>query len=161
MASCNLLLEEFENNYKESLEKNIKKSTKLRLSDFLRGNNKPYVHIILDNNCEPKYFNLESIFEKKWGKAKKKCIDGLLFITKNNKVCCCFFEFKATLDITQIIEFKENLNELLENKIDTNKFCFYIIYLNNRKIPIKNYKLKIYLKKSGEVLHHTEICNCH
>jgi len=159
MASCNLLLKELENNYKASLQKDIKSVTKLLLYDFLSGNKKPYVYITLDDNCVPKYFNMECVFEKKWGKAKRKCVDGAFFITKCNKeVCCCFFEFKATLNFEQIVEFKKNLYELLENKIDTNKLCMYIIYLKGQRVPIK-YK-EIYLIKSGEEIHHTEICNC-
>jgi hypothetical protein len=161
MAFCNLLLKELENNYKASLQKDIKSVTKLLLYDFLSGNKKPCVYINLDDNCVPKYFNMECVFEKKWGKAKRKCVDGAFFITKCNKeVCCCFFEFKATLDnIEQIVEFKNNLHELLENKIDTNNLCMCIICLKVQRVPIKK-KLKINLIKSGEEIHHTEICNC-
>jgi hypothetical protein len=161
-CNCNTLLIEFENNYKDSLQKDIKPVSKLKLYDFLQGDRNTFVCIILDNNCLPKYFNLESIFEKKWSNQKKKCIDGVLFITNknNNEVCCCFFEFKATIDddvYGQIEEFISNFYDFFQCKV--NKDRIFLIYKKDNRSSVKKLKLSIPQKiKSDSIINYSEIC---
>jgi len=161
-CNCNTLLREFENNYKDSLQEDIKQVSTLKLHDFLQGNREPSVYIKLDNNCLPKYFNLESIFEKKCSTQKKKCIDGALFITKNNnEVCCCFFEFKLTLwdDVyDQIKKFIDNFYAFFQCKVNEDRI--FLIYKKDSRKSIKKSKLNICKIQSNKEIDYSEICQC-
>jgi len=159
-CDCNTLLREFESNYKDSLQEDIKPVSILKLYDFLKRKRETYVYIELDNNCSPKYFNLECIFEKKWSNQKGRCIDGALFITKDDKVCCCFFEFKATIDndvYDQIEGFIINFYDFFQCKV--NKDRIFLIYKKDNRSSVKKFKSSIPQKiKSDSIINYSEIC---
>jgi hypothetical protein len=100
--------------------------------------------------------------KKKWSNQEGRCIDGALFITKNDKVCCCFFEFKATIDddvYDQIEEFISNFYDFFQCKV--NKDRIFLIYKKDNRSSVKKFKLSIPQKiKSDNIIDYSEICQC-